>query len=238
MDCQLWRATVLVETSSTGATEPFSPRGVGGSCLVDRPVTGIDAYLDELASAAPTPGGGSAAMLVAACGAALCAMVARITAGSPKHAAGRAAAEALAADADALRERLGAARVVDEAAFGEVVAAQALPRGSEGEKAARTRAVQAALVRAAEAPLAAAGLCAEGIVLVERAVALDNPHLISDVECALHFLRAAQAACVANVRINHRYIRDAAIVQAQDARLTALITSAHACADRVLAALA
>jgi formiminotetrahydrofolate cyclodeaminase len=201
-------------------------------------VVGIDAYLDELASAAPTPGGGSAAMLVAACGAALCAMVARITAGSPKHTAVRARAEALADDADALRERFGAARLLDEAAYGEVVAAQALPRGSEGEKAARTRALQTALVRAAEAPLTAAGLCAEGIALVERAVELENPHLISDVECALHFLRAAQAACVANVRINHRYIRDAAIVQAQDERLTALVTAMHGTAERVLAALA
>jgi formiminotetrahydrofolate cyclodeaminase len=201
-------------------------------------VVGIDAYLDELASAAPTPGGGSAAMLVAACGAALCAMVARITAQSPKHAAGRGAAEVLADDADALRERCGAARLLDEAAFGEVVAAQALPRGSEGEKAARTRAVQAALVHAAEAPLAAAGLCGEGIALVERAAALENPHLISDVECALHFLRAAQAACVANVRINHRYIRDPAIVQSQDERLTALVTATHAAADRVLTMLA
>src|ERR1700738_2819202 len=72
-----WKATVLVETSSNGATEPYSPRGVSGSCLVDRPVDGIDAYLDRLASADPTPGGGSAATLVGAEGGALGAWVGR-----------------------------------------------------------------------------------------------------------------------------------------------------------------
>jgi len=186
-------------------------------------VDGIDAYLDKLASADPTPGGGSAATIVAACGVALCAMVARITATSPRHAEQRGPAEAIVHDADALRERLSAARVVDEDAFSRVVAAQALPRGSEAAKAARTAALQAALVGAAEAPLAAAGLCAEGLALVERAAALGNEHLISDVECAEHFLRAAQAACVANVRINHRYIRDEAIIQAQNERLAVLV---------------
>ncbi|MGD0476464.1 MAG: cyclodeaminase/cyclohydrolase family protein, partial [Candidatus Velthaea sp.] len=46
----------------------------------------LQAYLNRLASAQPTPGGGSAATIVGALGAALVAMVARITLGNPKHA--------------------------------------------------------------------------------------------------------------------------------------------------------
>jgi formiminotetrahydrofolate cyclodeaminase len=231
------KATVLVETSSNGATEVLSPRGVRSSCLVDRPVPGIDAYLDRLASADPTPGGGSAATLVGAMGAALCAMVARITAGNDRYAAVRGEALAIAAAADGLRERFAAARPLDEAAYGLVVAASALPKDTAERKRTRTAALQAALVGAAEAPLAAAGLSAEGIALAERANALGNTHLVSDVECALHFFRAALAAGVANVRINHQFIKDAEVVRAQDERLVAIVVAASASLQRLLPSL-
>jgi methenyltetrahydrofolate cyclohydrolase len=197
-------------------------------------VNGIDAYLDRLASDEPTPGGGSAATLAGALGAALCAMVARITAGNRRYAAVRADAEAIVAAADVLRERFRAAQTLDEAAYDRVVQASALPKDTDEHRQARTAALQHALVGAAEAPLAASGLCAEGIALADRANALGNTHLVSDVECALHFFRAALAACVANVRINHRFIKDAEVVQAQDERLVAIVTTAHDALERLL----
>jgi formiminotetrahydrofolate cyclodeaminase len=167
-------------------------------------------------------------------GAALCAMVARITAGSGRYAAVHAEAQAIAAEADILRERFAAARPLDEAAYGRVVEASALPKETAEEKGRRTAALQDALIGAAEAPLAAAGLCAEGTALAERAGALGNTHLVSDVECALHFFRASLAAGVANVRINHRFIKDAAVVQAQSERLAAIVAQANATIDRLL----
>ena len=200
-------------------------------------MNGIDAYLDRLASAGPTPGGGSAATLVGAFGAALCAMVARITAGNDRYGSVRAPALAIVAAADALRERFAAARPLDEAAYERVVAASALPKVTDDEKRSRTAALQAALVGAAEAPLAAAGLCAEGIALAERANALGNTHLASDVECALHFFRAALAGSVANVRINHHFIKDAAIVRAQEERLVAIVEAASGTLHQLLPAL-
>jgi formiminotetrahydrofolate cyclodeaminase len=190
--------------------------------------------LDRLASADPTPGGGSAATLVGAMGAALCAMVARITAASERHAAVRGDAQRLAVEADTLRERFQAARPLDEAAYGRVVEAGALPKRSDEEKHARTAALQGALIGAAEAPLTVSGMCAEGVALAARAGALGNTHLVSDVECALHFFRAALAASVANVRINHRFIKDEATVQAQDERLVAIVNAAHETLDPLL----
>ena len=195
---------------------------------------GIDAYLDRLASSAPTPGGGSAATLVGALGAALCAMVGRITASSERLAGVHEAALALVAAAEVLRERFAAARPLDEAAYERVVTAAAMPKGSETEKLARTAALQSALIGAAEAPLTVSGLCAEGIDLADRANALGNAHLVSDVECALHFFDAALAASVANVRINHRFIKDAATVRSQDERLVAIVVSARATLERLL----
>jgi formiminotetrahydrofolate cyclodeaminase len=175
----------------------------------------FERYLDALASADPTPGGGSAATLVGALGAALCAMVARITAPSPKHAAVREAAEKIAADADALRAAFLAQRPSDEAAFGAVVTAQALPRATEDEKAARTAAIQAALARAADVPLGVAALAVDAFALTKRTAELSNPHLGSDVACALHFARAALDASAENVRVNHHYLRDATLVAEQ-----------------------
>ena len=74
----------------------------------------FEAYLDALASADPTPGGGSAATLVGAMAAALCAMVARISLTSAKLAPVHAEAAAIAADADKLRRRFVALRPIDE----------------------------------------------------------------------------------------------------------------------------
>ena len=197
-------------------------------------MNGIDAYLDRLASAEPTPGGGSAATLVGAMGAALCAMVARITSASGRHAAVHDEAAAIAAEADALRERFRAAQTIDEEAYGRVVSAGALPKATDEQKRERTAAMQEALRGAAEAPLAASGLCAEGIGLADRANALGNAHLVSDVECALQFFRAALGACVANVRINHRYLKDEAVVSAHDARLVAIVMTTQETFERLL----
>jgi formiminotetrahydrofolate cyclodeaminase len=164
-------------------------------------------------------------------------MVGRITLQSPRHAAVHSAAEAIVAEADALRERFEAARPLDEQAYALVVEAGTLLKRTDEEKQTRAAAMQAALIGAAEAPLAAAGLAAEGSVLAERTGALGNAHLVSDVECALHFFRAALAASTANVRINHRFIKDADVVRAQDERLIAILTAANATLDRAYAAL-
>jgi formiminotetrahydrofolate cyclodeaminase len=190
-------------------------------------VDGIDAYLERLASADPTPGGGSAATLVGAFGAALCAMVARITRAGARYAAVHGEADAIVAAADALRARFVAARAVDEEAYARVVAASALAKSTDDEKLLRTGLIQEALAGAAEAPLAAAAMAAEGAALARRTEALGNTHLVSDVECALAFFRAALESSAANVRINHRFMRDAERVRAQDERLGAILIAAR-----------
>jgi len=207
------------------------PNDAGEGGAVARPVSvavlDLQAYLNRLASAEPTPGGGSAATIVGAFGAALVAMVARITLGSAKHAGVHADAMLLVGDADVLRAQFVAARPADEAAYAAVPQAQALPRATEAERAARSERLQTALAGAAEAPLHAAALAGELLVLCERAAGLRNMHLMSDVECALYFGNAALAASAANVRINHRFLKDAQLVGNQTQRLRAITDAAH-----------
>jgi len=168
-------------------------------------------YLTRLASKSPTPGGGSAAAVVGASGAALVAMVARICASDPKRAS---LARRLVEQADGLRAELLAARARDEAAFERVVTVQAMPKGEE-----RAREMAAALKHAAEAPLHAAHLALEVLRLAGRALALENENLESDLGCAAEFASAAVRACGYNVRINHAFMRDPRTVAAQAGRL-------------------
>ena len=197
----------------------------------------FDAYLERLASDAPTPGGGSAATIVGALGTALIAMVARLTLGSDNYAALRAEAQAIAVDADRLQARFLAARPVDEAAFAAVIAAQSLPRDTETAREARRERLQAALTGAAEAPLAMCELCVEAFALASRARALNNKHLESDVTCAYAFARATLEASAASVRVNHHYMTDAAVIAEQTQRLNAALATASAHADAPIAGL-
>lgn len=167
--------------------------------------------------------------MVAASGAALVAMVARICASDPARVA---AAEALIGPADRLRTDLLAAKARDESAFERVVAAQALPKGEE-----RAREIAVALEHAAEAPLHAAHLALEALRLAVRALELGNANLESDLGCAAEFAAAAVAACAYNVRINHRFMRDDAAVASQSERLRACETETAALLAQVRAAI-
>lgn len=179
----------------------------------------LEDYLASLASSSATPGGGSAAMFVAATGAALLAMVARITAQNPKIADRRAAAERIATQADRLRKAFTAGRALDETAFEAVVTAQRLPKSTAAQSDHRQAVLEAALQDAAQVPLDSAGRAAQLLELVADALALANASLRSDLGCAAEFIGAAIAACAYNVRINHKYMKDAEVVGTQQARL-------------------
>ena len=172
-------------------------------------------YLTQLASEWPTPGGGSAATMVAAAGAALVAMVARISCANAKYSAQHNLCKELVERADGLRAEFLRARERDETAFDRVVAAQAMPKATEHEKATRKAALENALHHAAAEPLESAALALEVLRLAARSLEIRNRNLISDIGCAAEFGAAALAACAYNVRINHRFMHDVDTIEAQ-----------------------
>lgn len=198
----------------------------------------LDEYLDALASFAPTPGGGSAACVVGAAGAALVAMVSRITLENAKFGPKHEGARSLVAESDTLRSALLTARRADEVAYVAVVAAMGMPKGSPQEKAVRTAALQASLRGAAAEPLRCAVLSLATLNLAERALTLENAHLISDLGCAAEFAAAALAAAALNVRVNHAFIKDADYVRAQEADLHRLEREAQSVLENVRLAVA
>ena len=173
--------------------------------IVDR---NIRSFLDELASSAPTPGGGSAAALVGAVGAALLAMVGNLTVGKKGYEAVDLSMRALAAESDRLRGEL--ARLADEdvRVFGEVMAAYRMPRGGDAERTARRAAIQAALLDATEVPLELARVCSEVIHLAATAAEEGNANVVSDAGVGVVAAHAALRAAALNVWINAGSIND------------------------------
>lgn len=154
-------------------------------------------------------------MVVGAAGCSLVAMVARICSQSKKYEGVRPAALRLVEAGDELRERMLQLRERDEAAFGAVVAAR-------GDKDA----MQRALAEAAAAPLEGAESALALLQLAREAGELGNANLVSDVGCAAEFGYAALSACIYNVRINHKFMKAPALVEAQSTQIQRLETEA------------
>ena len=193
----------------------------------------VEAFLAELASKAATPGGGSAAAVMGAVGAALVSMVCHLTLGKKRYAAVEAEMADTLARADALRGRLVAAVEEDVAAFDALMGAYAMPKDGEVKDAEaaqgagpRAAAIQAGLRAATEAPLACARLCREAIALAALVSAKGNAAVVSDGGVAALAAHAALRSCALNVYVNARAIEDRAYAEASLRELDGLLADA------------
>lgn len=158
--------------------------------------------LKALSSAEPTPGGGSAAALGGALGAALLVMVARLPktrTGAPEE------AQALAAIAPRLvtiRDRLAALADEDTASYNGVTGAYKLPKGTDEEKAARTAAIRTAMRRATDVPLETMRAAADALGHAVTVAGAGNRNAASDAAAGIALLFAALKGAEGNVRIN------------------------------------
>jgi glutamate formiminotransferase/formiminotetrahydrofolate cyclodeaminase len=167
----------------------------------------LDGWIDELAGGAPVPGGGSAAALAGALAAALVAMVARLTIGRKAYAAAEQRMRQVLAEAEALRGQLR--RLVDDdaAAYAKVSAAYKLAK----DDPRRRRAVDEALVGAAEVPLVVARGANRLIALARDVEANGNRNASSDAGVAAALARAALEGAVENVRVNVAALSEAGL---------------------------
>ena len=150
-------------------------------------------YLDELASRSPVPGGGSAAAVAGALGAALIAMAARYSLGKGKSKAVEAQIKSIIGKSEKIRRRLLLLVELDAKAYLGLVKARKKNRQAK-EKARR---------KARETPLEICRLCYQAIALTPFLTKKGNPHLLSDVKAAIELLFSAFNAAMINVEINH-----------------------------------
>ena len=193
----------------------------------------VDAYLVDLASPSPTPGGGSAAGMIGALAAALVAMVARLTVGRPAFETVDADARRLVNMADDARQQLLEAMAADEAAFRDVMAAFRLPREGEVHRVARREAISRASRAATTPPLRAARAARVVLDLALEAAQIGNPTVTSDAAVAAWAACAAIRASAINVRVNLPGVRDPAFAERCESELGALVRDAIALAEEV-----
>jgi formiminotetrahydrofolate cyclodeaminase len=168
----------------------------------------IDQFLDRLASGDPTPGGGSAAAIMGAMGAALVSMVCNVSFGKKGYEAAEPELRNMLMKSEALRVRLTAMVAEDIAAFDGLMAAYKLAKSSDEEKSRRAETIQASLERATLVPLECARACAEVVDMARRAAELGYKHVISDVGVGVAAADAALRSAALNVFINAPALKD------------------------------
>ena len=148
-----------------------------------------EAFLEDLAGSAPAPGGGGAAALVGAAGAALGNMVGSLTVGKKKYAAVEADILILNRRAVALRKRLEGLVQADADAFTPLAAAYKLPKETPEQQAHKAAVLETALEGACAVPLEIMSACCEGITLAAEYAEKGSVMAVSDAGCAALFSR-------------------------------------------------
>lgn len=159
----------------------------------------VAGFLRQLAARTAAPGGGSAAGLNAAQGAALIAMVARFSdrPGNEASGAGR-----VAPAADALRQEALRLAEADAEAYGQVIAAIRLSRQSPQDQRDRAAAISRALAGACRPPADLLLACARLTALAEELLPAAGQALLGDLAAAAACLRAAADIARVNVEAN------------------------------------
>jgi formiminotetrahydrofolate cyclodeaminase len=170
----------------------------------------IGGFLTKLAARMPAPGGGATAAVHAAQAAALVGMVARYSDGA-RFAEHTDEISQIVQASDRLRVEALRLAEADAAAFSAVADAYALPRSTEGEKAARATAIAVALREACAPPVAVIEAAAEVVSLTERILPIGNRNVITDVAAAAEAARAAATTARVNVEINLGGIKEAGV---------------------------
>ena len=153
-----------------------------------------DEFLERLASKEPVPGGGGAAALGGAIGAALTSMVANLTVGKEKFLSVEGEMIRLAAASKYLRKELLQLVQEDASVFEAFMKCYKMPKATDLEKELRQIKIQEAAKMAAEIPLK----------IGEKALAV----LLTDAAVAALMARAAVRSAVYNVKINLNLISD------------------------------
>jgi methenyltetrahydrofolate cyclohydrolase len=182
---------------------------------------------DQVASADPTPGGGSVSIVAAAL--AVASIQKGVTVSLKKSAADSARHQGLldlSSRASALMSSLSELADADSLAFESYLNAGALPRTTEDEKALRRAAKESGLVRATQVPLEAAAEMARGLEFAEAAGRLVDTHVRSEVLAGEVLLRASIKSVLLSVDANLSGISDLAVRDALKLQRDELVRAA------------
>ncbi|MDR1272783.1 MAG: cyclodeaminase/cyclohydrolase family protein [Clostridiales Family XIII bacterium] len=173
--------------------------------LVEKPV---DEFVGMLSSKAPVPGGGGAAALCGALGAALGGMVANLTIGKQKYADSEEELNSLKVATYRIQKDLLDLAQKDADAFEPLITAYRMPKGSEAEKDQRGRIIEMRTKDAAEVPIEMMRKCAEAIGVMDELVSKGSRMAMSDAACGAVLAAAGMKSAWLNVIVNTSALKD------------------------------
>lgn len=179
----------------------------------------LEQFMHDLASKAPTPGGGGASALSGATAAALASMVVNLTQGKKKYAAYADELAQILTTTQQLITDLLAQIPADAAAFAPLADAYRIPK----EAPQRAAILEAALVQATSVPLAVLRQLDSLVPLIESLVTKGSQIMQSDVGVAAVTCRSALEGAVLNVYVNTRLMHDRQQALALNAEAAALV---------------
>lgn len=171
----------------------------------------VKKYMENLASNLPAPGGGSASALAGAQGISLVMMVAELTVGKEKYRDWEVYCQKAISDGTVIQTNFLKAIDDDTDAYNKVGAAFKLPKNTDEEKAARSRAIQDATVLATRVPLRTMGISLEALKVAKSLIGKSNPNCSSDIGVGALNLKSALMGAWLNVKINLPGIKDEAL---------------------------
>ena len=195
----------------------------------------VTEFIDLLASDAPAPGGGSAAALEGAIGAALTAMVCGLTKGKKKFAEFNDLAVEAEVKALALKDRFVDVMDRDTEAFNVVSAAFGMPKETDEEKAARSAAIQKGLEGCTATPFEMMEIAVETLELTDSILGKSNDSAASDLGVSALSLRAAVQGAWLNVLINIGSLKNKELAEDYRVKGEALLAKALPLADKIYA---
>ena len=193
----------------------------------------VSEFADLLASDAPAPGGGSAAALEGALGAALTAMVCGLTVGKKKYADYQELAAETQKKALDLKARFVDVMDRDTEAFNVVSAAFGMPKETDEEKAARSSAIQAGLEGCTKTPFEMMELAVDTLELTASILGKSNDSAASDLGVSALSLRAAIQGAWLNVLINIGSLKNKELAEDYRQKGEALLAKALPLADQI-----
>jgi glutamate formiminotransferase / formiminotetrahydrofolate cyclodeaminase len=182
---------------------------MGGKMSVGGLRAGVEPFVEQLAAATATPGGGSASAATAAMAAGLAAMVASMSRGKKAYLQYEAQLSSAIARLTPLREELKAAIDADAESYNSVMKAYKAAKTADDERSGEAL-IAAALKQATVVPLSVAQKAHEVGQITQTLGPITNPNMKSDLTTALALARAAITGALANVEINLSSLKDEA----------------------------
>ena len=173
----------------------------------------IESFVQDLNSAKPMPGGGSAAAVCGAMAAALAGMSAHMTLGKKKYAAAEDRMQEVITETAALQAEMLDMAQEDADVYSLVLLAYKLPNTTTEEAETRKQAIEEAGRTAVAASLKVTGACVRIMKLAYTTVTEGNRMMVTDGSASALLARACQQVAAYNVRINLGGVKDKVVVE-------------------------